>query len=75
VLSALIIGFREVLEADLVIGIVCAAARGVRGRGVMVTLGVVAGIVGAVVGALGAERIAERAEGMGQERGVSGVSA
>lgn len=66
-LSALIIVFREVLEAALVIGIVCAATRGVRGRGVMVTLGVGAGIVGAVLVALGAERIAELAEGMGQE--------
>jgi len=67
VLSALIIVFREVLEAALVIGIVCAATRGVRGRGVMVTLGVGAGIVGAVLVALGAERISELAEGMGQE--------
>lgn len=66
-LSALIIVFREVLEAALVIGIVCAATRGVRGRGVMVTLGVGAGIVGAVLVALGAERISELAEGMGQE--------
>lgn len=66
-LSALIIVFREVLEAALVIGIVCAATRGVRGRGVMVTLGVGAGVVGAVLVALGAERIAELAEGMGQE--------
>lgn len=66
-LSALIIVFREVLEAALVIGIVCAATRGVQGRGVMVTLGVGAGIVGAVLVALGAERIAELAEGMGQE--------
>lgn len=66
-LSALIIVFREVLEAALVIGIVCAATRGVLGRGVMVTLGVGAGMVGAVLVALGAERIAELAEGMGQE--------
>ncbi len=66
-LSALIIVFREVLEAALVIGIVCAATRGVRGRGVMVTLGVGAGIVGASLVALGAERIAELAAGMGQE--------
>ena len=66
-LSALIIVFREVLEAALVIGIVCAATRGVQGRGVMVTLGVGAGIVGAVLVALGAERISELAEGMGQE--------
>ncbi|MGE3297300.1 MAG: FTR1 family protein [Porticoccaceae bacterium] len=66
-LSALIIVFREVLEAALVIGIVCAATREVRGRGVLVTLGVGAGIVGAVLVALGAERIAELAAGMGQE--------
>ncbi|MBK6961491.1 MAG: FTR1 family protein [Gammaproteobacteria bacterium] len=66
-LSALIIVFREVLEAALVVGIVCAATRGVRGRGVMVTLGIGAGVVGAVLVALGAERIADLAAGMGQE--------
>ncbi|MBK9428585.1 MAG: FTR1 family protein [Gammaproteobacteria bacterium] len=66
-LSALIIVFREMLEAALVVGIVCAATRGVRGRGVMVTLGIGAGVVGAVLVALGAERIAELASGMGQE--------
>lgn len=66
-LSALIIVFREVLEAALVIGIVCAATRGVKGRGGMVTFGVGAGIAGAMLVALGAERIAELASGMGQE--------
>lgn len=66
-LSALIIVFREVLEAALVIGIVCAATRGVRGRALMVTFGIGAGVAGAVLVALGAERIAALAAGMGQE--------
>ena len=66
-LSALIIVFREVLEAALVIGIVCAATRGVKGRGAMVTFGIGAGIAGAMLVALGAERIADLAAGMGQE--------
>ncbi|MBK9427266.1 MAG: FTR1 family protein [Gammaproteobacteria bacterium] len=48
-LSALIIVFREVLEAALVIGIVCAATRGVKGRGAMVTFGIGAGIAGAML--------------------------
>ena len=66
-LSALIIVFREVLEAALVVGIVCAATRGVRGRTVLVTFGVGAGVAGAVLVALGAERITALAAGMGQE--------
>lgn len=66
-LSALIIVFREVLEAALVVGIVCAATRGVRGRALMVTFGVGAGVAGAVLVAFGAERIAALASGMGQE--------
>ena len=48
-LGALIIVFREVIEAGLIIGIVMAATRGVAGRGRWVTIGVVAGIVGATL--------------------------
>jgi high-affinity iron transporter len=46
-LGALIIVFREVIEAGLIIGIVMAATRGVIGRGRWVTMGLVAGVVGA----------------------------
>jgi len=51
-LGALIIVFREVIEAGLIVGIVMAATRGVAGRGRWVTFGVVAGVVGAAIVAL-----------------------
>jgi high-affinity iron transporter len=66
-LGALIIVFREVLEAGLIVGIVMAATRGVAGRGNMVLLGVVAGIAGAIVVALFAGAISQAFEGAGQE--------
>jgi hypothetical protein len=48
-LGALIIVFREVIEAGLIVGIVMAAARGVVGRGRWVTVGVVGGVFGASI--------------------------
>lgn len=66
-LATAILVFREVLEAALIISIVCAATRGLVGRGRWVATGVALGVAGAVLVALGAGRIAEAAEGMGQE--------
>ncbi len=66
-LAALIIVFREVLEAGLIIGVVLAASRGVPGRARAVSLGVLAGIVGACVVALFAAEISEAFAGRGQE--------
>lgn len=66
-LSALIIVFREVLEAALVVGIVCAATRGVAGRNLMVALGILLGVAAACLVAVGADAIAGLAAGMGQE--------
>lgn len=65
--SSLIIVFREVLEAALVIGIVCAATRGVRYRGTTVMAGILVGILGAAVVAWFADSLADLAEGMGHE--------
>ena len=65
--SSLIIVFREVLEAALIIGIVCAATRGVHLRGAAVIAGISAGILGALVVAWFADGMADFAEGMGQE--------
>ena len=64
--SALIV-FREVLEAALVIGIACAATRGIAGRNRWVAAGIAAGAAGACVVAAFAEVIAGTASGMGQE--------
>jgi len=66
-LSSALIVFREVLEAALVIGIACAATRGLQGRNGWVALGIAAGALGSLVVAAFAEAIAGSAEGMGQE--------
>src|SRR5581483_1864178 len=66
-LGALIIVFREVIEAGLIIGIVMAATRGVPTRGRWVTYGVLGGVGGAAVVAVFAGVISEAFEGAGQE--------
>ena len=48
-LGALVIVFREVIEAGLIVAIVMAATRGVAGRGRMVTIGVAAGVIGSCI--------------------------
>jgi high-affinity iron transporter len=59
--------FREVLEAALIVSIVAAATRGVRGRGGWIGGGISAGVVGAIVVAFFAGSIAAAVSGMGQE--------
>ncbi|MBX3551836.1 MAG: FTR1 family protein [Pseudolabrys sp.] len=66
-LGALIIVFREVLEAGLIVGIVMAATRGIDGRGRWIALGVAGGVIGAAIVALFAGAISEAFEGAGQE--------
>jgi len=66
-LGALIIVFREVIEAGLIVGIVLAAARGVAGRGRWVAAGVAGGLVGAGSVAGFADVIATLFEGSGQD--------
>jgi high-affinity iron transporter len=66
-LGALIIVFREVLEAGLIVGIVMAATKGLPGRGSWIVLGIAAGVAGAGIVALFAARISEAFEGSGQE--------
>jgi high-affinity iron transporter len=66
-LGALIIVFREVIEAGLIIGIVMAATRGVTGRGRWVTFGVIAGVLGATIVAFFAGAISQAFAGAGQE--------
>jgi high-affinity iron transporter len=66
-ISALIIVFREVIEAGLIIGIVLAATQGVPHRSRAVLLGVVGGLLGACLVAAFAGQLAELFEGAGQE--------
>jgi high-affinity iron transporter len=72
-LGALIIVFREVVEAGLVIGIVLAATRGIQRRGWWVSLGVLAGVLGASVVAAFAGAISDAFAGSGQELLNAGV--
>jgi high-affinity iron transporter len=66
-ISALIIVFREVIEAGLIIGIVLAATQGVPHRTRAVLLGVIGGILGACLVAAFAGQLGELFEGAGQE--------
>src|SRR4029078_626382 len=66
-LGALLIVFREVLEAGLIVASVMAAPRGVPGRGSWITIGIAAGVLGAGVVAMFAGVISEAFQGSGQE--------
>lgn len=66
-LATLIIVFREIIEAGLVVGIVLAATRGVPRRGLWVTYGILGGVTGACLVAVFANSIASAMEGIGQE--------
>jgi high-affinity iron transporter len=59
--------FREVLEAALIVSIVCAATRGVQARGAWVSAGVACGVLGALLVAFFADVIAAAVSGVGQE--------
>jgi high-affinity iron transporter len=67
VLAALLIVFREVFEAGLVVGIVMAVTAGVPGRTVWIIGGVLAGVLGACVVALFTSGLSELFGGSGQE--------
>lgn len=66
-LAALIIVFREVMEAALVVGIVAAVTNGVKGARRAIAGGIAAGVSGAVLLAVFAGTIAAAVAGMGQE--------
>ena len=66
-LGALIIVFREVFEAGLIVGIVLAVTRSSPGRGFWVGGGIVAGVAGACLVAAFAATLSQLFEGMGQE--------
>jgi high-affinity iron transporter len=73
VLASLLIVFREVFEAGLLVGIVMAVTTGVAGRGLWITGGVVAGVLGACLVALFTGGLSELFGGSGQEVFNAGI--
>ena len=66
-LASLVIVFREVFEAGLIVGIVMAATQGIAGRALWLAGGIGAGILGAAVLALFAGALENAFNGSGQE--------
>jgi len=73
VLAALLIVFREVFEAGLIVGIVMAVTSGVAGRGIWIAGGVAAGVFGACLVALFTGGLSELFGGSGQEVFNAGI--
>lgn len=72
-LASLLIVFREVLEAGLIVGIVMAATQGVTGRVRWIALGIAAGVAGACLVAVFAGVLSNAIEGAGQEVFSAGI--
>ena len=72
-LAALLIVFREVFEAGLIVGIVMAVTAGVAGRTLWIAGGVAAGVLGACVVALFTSGLSELFGGSGQEVFNAGI--
>ncbi len=72
-LAALLIVFREVFEAGLIVGIVMAVTAGVPGRGFWVAGGVAAGVFGACLVAVFTGGLSELFGGSGQEIFNAGI--
>ncbi len=66
-LASLLIVFREVLEAGLIVGIVLAATQGIARRGAWIAGGIACGVLGASVLATFAGAISQALSGAGQE--------
>jgi high-affinity iron transporter len=66
-LASLVIVFREVIEAGLIVGIVLAATRGVPRRSWWVTCGIAGGTLGACIVAIFAGELGALFDGSGQE--------
>src|SRR5271168_64129 len=66
-LGALIIVFREIIEAGLIVGIVLAVTKGLAGSRIAIAAGVLVGVAGASLVAAFAGAIGEALAGIGQE--------
>jgi len=67
VLASLIIVFREVFEAGLIVSIVLATTHGIVHRGTFITSGIGAGVIGAALLAVFAGALSDALAGRGQE--------
>ena len=74
-LGSLIIVFREVFEAGLILGIVLAATKGVPRAGWWIGIGLAGGVAGATVLASFVDVIASAMQGVGQEVFNAGILA
>jgi high-affinity iron transporter len=74
-LGALLIVFREVIEAGLIVGIVLAVTQGIAGRNVLIGGGIAAGLIGASIVAAFAGALSELFQGNGQELFNAGILA
>ena len=74
-LGALLIVFREVVEAGLIVGIVLAVTQGIAGRKVLIGGGIAAGLIGASIVAAFAGALSELFQGNGQELFNAGILA
>ena len=72
-LAALIIVFREVIEAGMIVGIVAAVTKGVRGHGTWIAGGVLAGVIGSGFVAAFLGTIASAFSGRGNELFNAGI--
>ncbi len=72
-LASLIIVFREVFEAGLIVGVILAATEGVRGRGAWIAGGIGTGLAGAGVLASFAGALSSALQGVGQEVFTAGI--
>jgi high-affinity iron transporter len=72
-LGALLIVFREVVEAGLIVGIVLAVTQGIAGRNLLIGGGILAGLIGASLVAAFAGALSELFQGSGQELFNAGV--
>lgn len=72
-LAALIIVFREIIEAGLVIGIVAAVTQGIAGSAIWIAVGILAGVAGSCIVALFTGSIATAFSGAGQELLNAGI--
>src|ERR1700721_1495728 len=67
IIGALIIVFREVIEAGIVVGIVMAVTQGIPGAKLRIAIGVAGRGSGAILVAIFADALANALQGIGQE--------